>query len=79
MVRLEMSAQRGAVQEAEGTGSMSRTPARFTQADLARAIRAAKAEGMIARVLPDGTIEIVEKADDHNPEKAVAASREFSL
>lgn len=40
---------------------MSRTPAKFTQADLARAVRAAKAEGMMVRVLPDGTMEFCEK------------------
>jgi hypothetical protein len=36
---------------------MSRTPARITQADVARAIRAAKQTGAGAvRILPDGTI-----------------------
>lgn len=38
---------------------MSRTPARITQADVARAIRAAKQTGAGAvRILPDGTITI---------------------
>jgi hypothetical protein len=38
---------------------MSRTPARFTQADVARAIRAAKRAGAGAiELLPDGTIRI---------------------
>lgn len=38
---------------------MSRTPARVTQADVARAIRAAKQTGADAvDVLPDGTIRI---------------------
>jgi hypothetical protein len=38
---------------------MSRTPARFTQADIARAIRAAQQTGAGAIfVLPDGTIRI---------------------
>lgn len=38
---------------------MSRTPARVTQADVARAIRAAKQTGAGAvEVLPDGTIRI---------------------
>jgi hypothetical protein len=38
---------------------MSRTPARFTQADVARAIRAAKQAGAGAiELLPDGTIRI---------------------
>jgi hypothetical protein len=38
---------------------MSRTPARFTQADIARAVRAAKQAGASrVRVLRDGIIEI---------------------
>ena len=38
---------------------MSRTPARFTQADAARAIKAAKQAGAGAvRILRDGTIKI---------------------
>lgn len=38
---------------------MSRTPARITQADVARAIRAAQQTGAGAvRILPDGTIQI---------------------
>jgi hypothetical protein len=38
---------------------MSRTPARFTQADVARAIRAAKQAGARAvELLPDGIIRI---------------------
>jgi hypothetical protein len=38
---------------------MSRTPARVTQADLARAIRAAKQAGAgTVELLPDGTIRI---------------------
>jgi len=38
---------------------MSRTPARITQADVARAIRAARQTGAgRVRLLPDGTIEI---------------------
>jgi len=38
---------------------MSRTPARFTQADINRALRAAKQAGAGAVVLlPDGTIRI---------------------
>lgn len=38
---------------------MSRTPARTTQADIARAIRAAKQAGAGAiELLPDGTIRI---------------------
>lgn len=42
---------------------MSRTPAKITQADVARAIRAAKQAGAGAvRILPDGTIEIATQA-----------------
>ena len=38
---------------------MTRTPARFTQADVARTIRAAKQAGAGAvELLPDGTIRI---------------------
>jgi hypothetical protein len=38
---------------------MSRRPARITQADVARAIRAAQQCGAgVVRVLPDGTIQI---------------------
>jgi len=38
---------------------VSRTPARITQADVARAIRAAKQAGAgMVRILPDGTIAI---------------------
>lgn len=44
---------------------MSRTPARVTQADVARVIRAAKQAGAgSVRVMPDGTIRI-----DIQPEK----------
>jgi hypothetical protein len=46
---------------------MSRTPARFTQADVARVIRAAKQAGAGSiELLPDGTIRIYlagERAD----------------
>jgi hypothetical protein len=38
---------------------MSRTPARFTQAEVARTIRAAKQAGAgVVELLPDGTIRI---------------------
>lgn len=46
---------------------MSRRPARVTQADVARALRAAKREGAAGiDVLPDGTIRVLLVA----PEKA---------
>ena len=38
---------------------MSRPPSRFTQSELARAMRVAKAEGMTVEVRPDGSIRIV--------------------
>jgi hypothetical protein len=47
---------------------MSRTPARFTQADVARAIRAAKQAGANAvELLPDGTIRICLNSDKEAP------------
>jgi hypothetical protein len=59
---------------------MSRRPARFTQADIARAIRAAKQTGAGAvRVGPDGSIEILldppSMAD--NPDRRVDDAREL--
>jgi hypothetical protein len=38
---------------------MSRRPAKFTKADLARALAVAQAHGMTVEVLPDGTLRIV--------------------
>lgn len=61
---------------------MPRRAATFTQADFARAIRAAKSLGMTVRVLPDGTMEFVNEpspAPDVTPERPVAARREFRL
>jgi hypothetical protein len=44
---------------------VSRTPARFTQADVARCIRAAKQVGAAGvEIRPDGTIEIKLRRDD---------------
>jgi phage I-like protein len=45
---------------------MSRTPARFTQADVARALRAAQSAGPAGRVeiLPDGTIRLIQGAPE---------------
>jgi hypothetical protein len=43
---------------------MSRTPANFTQADIARSIRAAKQTGAgVVELLPDGTIRITLTSD----------------
>ena len=59
---------------------MSRTPARVTQADVARAIRAAKQTGAGAvRILPDGSITIdLEPAGD-NARKVVEETPEIVL
>jgi hypothetical protein len=58
---------------------MSRTPARFTQADVARTIRAAKQAGASAvELLPDGTIRI--RLDGReNPVRPVEPDREVVL
>jgi len=60
---------------------MSRTPARVRQADVARAIRAAKQAGAgRVRVLPDGTIEIdFSSLAGEKIEKAVEPDREIVL
>jgi hypothetical protein len=61
---------------------MSRTPARITQADVARAIRAAKQAGAGAvRILPDGTICIDIQADagGEKPENDVDDERVVPL
>lgn len=51
---------------------MSRTPARITQADVARAIRAAQqCNAGAVRVLPDGTITI-----DPQPQSGVDKARD---
>ncbi len=57
---------------------MSRTPARFTQADVARTIRAAKQAGAGAvELLPDGTIRIC--LDEGKPARPVEPDREVVL
>jgi hypothetical protein len=61
---------------------MSRRPASITQADVARAIRAAKQTGAGAvYVLPDGTIQIDLQAPNPSvlPQKDVAPKKEFVL
>jgi hypothetical protein len=58
---------------------MSRTPARFTQADVARSIRAAKQAGAGAvELLPDGSIRIILDRRDE-PEKPVEPDPEVVL
>jgi hypothetical protein len=58
---------------------MSRTPAKVTQADVARAIRAAQQCGAVrVRIEPDGTIRIVETAPEIDSEPAVTEIDPFS-
>jgi hypothetical protein len=61
---------------------MSRTPARITQADVARAIRAAQQCGAgSVRIMPDGTI-LIDPQRQKQPakeEKAVEPEREIVL
>ena len=58
---------------------MSRTPARFTQADVARTIRAAKQAGAGAvELLPDGTIKICLDGSE-KPAQPVEPDREVVL
>ena len=60
---------------------MSRTPARITQADVARAIRAAKQAGAgSVRILLDGTIQInLTAPSGEKIEKAIEPDREIVL
>lgn len=59
---------------------MSRRPAKFTQADVARAIRAAKQEGAAAiEVKPDGSIIVQLISESTKPKKGVAKEREVVL
>lgn len=61
---------------------MSRTPARIRQADVARAIRAAKQTGAgMVRILPDGsiTIDLEPQLVGDNARKEVEVTREIVL
>lgn len=61
---------------------MPRRPARFTQADVARAIRAAKeADAGPVRVLPDGTIciDVQVESDGGNPRNMVDTDEDITL
>jgi hypothetical protein len=59
---------------------MSRTPARFTQADVARTIRAAKQAGAGAVELrPDGTIRIILDSAGEKPEVRIEPEQEVVL
>jgi hypothetical protein len=57
---------------------MSRTPAKFTQADIARATRAAMQAGAGAvRLMADGTIKIELQPSGDKPSEAVEPEREI--
>ena len=57
---------------------MSKTAARFTLADVARAIRAAKEQGAEAvEILPDGTIRVIIAGAQHKDEAKPEAKRNF--
>jgi hypothetical protein len=62
---------------------MSKTAARFTLADVVRAIRAAKEQGAAAvEILPDGTIRVViniNQRDETNSEAETPKVRDFKL
>lgn len=59
---------------------MSRTPARITQADVARALRAAKAAGAAAiKLLPDGTIKIELQQEPADKPQAVGDKHDIIL
>ena len=61
---------------------MTRTPAKFTQADVARSIRAAKQAGAGAvRLMPDGTIRIDLQAETvaEKPQKQLEPEPEIVL
>jgi hypothetical protein len=67
---------------------MSKTAARFTLADVARAVRAAKEQGAAAvEILPDGTIRVVigvndkgeNKPEAETPEAETPKVRDFKL
>lgn len=62
-----------------GCCAVSRTPARFTQADVARTIRAAKQAGAGAvELLPDGTIRIRLDGSE-KPAQPIEPDREIVL
>jgi hypothetical protein len=59
---------------------MSRTPARFTQADIARATRAAKqAGGSAVLLMPDGSMRIELQPAGDKLEEPVEPRREIVL
>jgi class 3 adenylate cyclase len=57
---------------------MTKTAARFTLADIARATRAAKEQGAEAvEILPDGTIRVIIAGVQHKDEAKPEAKRNF--
>ena len=63
---------------------MTMRAARFSQADVTRALRAAKKEGLNVKIQPDGTIIFVEKELSTQPTGApdaqpLAPERDFRL
>jgi hypothetical protein len=57
---------------------MSKTAARFTLADVARAVRAAREQGAEAvEILPDGTIRAIIAGVQHKDEAKPEAKRNF--
>jgi hypothetical protein len=61
---------------------MSRRPARFTQSDVARAIRAAKAAGAPSlRIRPDGTIivDLLKSEEEQSINEAIGLEEQFVL
>lgn len=59
---------------------MSRRPARITQADINRALRAAKQAGAAGvEVLPDGSIRVLLEAPERPQEQPLASGKEIVL
>lgn len=63
---------------------MTMRAARFSQADVTRALRAAEKQGLTIRIQPDGTIIFVEKelspqATGTVPQEPLAPKREWRL
>jgi len=59
---------------------MPRRPAAFTQADIARAIRAAKQAGAVSlEMRPDGTIVVLLKVSPTAPQEPVPPDHEIVL
>lgn len=59
---------------------MSRTPAKFTQVDVRRALRAARAvdPDLTVRIMPDGSLLLV-REPDVTPDEPLASRPEYRL